>query len=275
MFAQNAIGFWSASESYDADLVTYMTGLSTPLSTGQKDLLNTFILALKSGLSITNLSDAFDVMYILAGETEESSLRNLVKREYDATAVNSPTFVKYEGYNGNGVTSFLNTNWNPTEKGIRFKQNTASLGLYIRNDDNYTNVMSNGASDGTYVNGIRLCPRYGSNNYAYAAINDTQSNVASTAQNSIGFYILNRSASNSTNLFKNDSNIIISSSKSDGITSYDLYIGAYNNAGTTTGFESHQYSFYFLGKDFTLDECNIIKGAIETYMDANGKGVIT
>ena len=54
-----------------------LRGLTTPLSSGQIDKLNTFVAALKSGLSISALSDAFDVMYVLANETAEAGLKTL------------------------------------------------------------------------------------------------------------------------------------------------------------------------------------------------------
>jgi hypothetical protein len=68
-----------------AEVVTYTTGLTTPLSAGQIAKLNTLVLSLRSGLGISLLSDAFDVLYLFAGETSESSLRNLVKNANHAT----------------------------------------------------------------------------------------------------------------------------------------------------------------------------------------------
>jgi hypothetical protein len=98
--------------SLNAETVTYITGLTTPLSSGQVTLIDTFVTSLKTGLSITTLDEVFDVMYILAGETAESSLRNLIKNDHHATAVNSPTFTALEGFTGDGLTKYINTNYN-------------------------------------------------------------------------------------------------------------------------------------------------------------------
>ena len=89
----------------EPEVTAYIDGLTTPLSSGQLTALNTFVKALKDGLSITLLSEVFDVMYILAGETEESSLRNLIKRAHDAEAVNSPTFTTLEGFTGDASSA--------------------------------------------------------------------------------------------------------------------------------------------------------------------------
>ena len=79
----------------EAELTTYITGLTTPLSSAQLLRLNTLIKTIKTRLSISALSEAFDTIYVLAGETSESSLKNLVKDAHHCTAVNAPTFTQY------------------------------------------------------------------------------------------------------------------------------------------------------------------------------------
>lgn len=68
----------SDDASYDADAQAYFDAMSTPLSTDYQDRINTFVLMVKDSLSLTNLSDKFDVIYLLANETSEAGLKNLV-----------------------------------------------------------------------------------------------------------------------------------------------------------------------------------------------------
>ena len=110
-----------------AELIAYNAGLATPLSVEQNARLETFIKAVKTGFSSTNLSDDFDVMRFLGGQTAESSLRNLVKNSHHGTAVNSPTFTQYESFKGDGLTSYIDDNYNPSTQAVKYTQNNASL----------------------------------------------------------------------------------------------------------------------------------------------------
>ena len=122
-------GVTASATTFEAELTTYITGLATPLSDGQKIKINTLIRSIKTGLSITDLDDAFDVMYILAGETAESSLKNLVKNAHHITAVNAPVWAQFEGYTG-ANTKYLDANYNASTQGVTFTQNNASMGVY-------------------------------------------------------------------------------------------------------------------------------------------------
>jgi hypothetical protein len=277
VFAQNAIGFWSqtaASESYDADLVAYMTGLATPLSTEQKNLLNTFILALKSGLSITNLSDAFDIAYVIGGETQESSYRNLVKRLHDITAVGSPTWAALEGHTG-ATGKYLDTNYNPSTQGSRYTLNNCSLGVYSRTNTNglYSDIGSRTSlSDYTAI-----LARYNAKTYMrlHNAINPVVEDVES---DSLGMFIACRNAADQTGLFgyHNKSSLARANmGNTTNIPNCNIFIGARNGSGTPEQESIRQLSFAFAGRYFNSTEVGVIVDAFEAYMDANGKGVIT
>ena len=53
-----------------------------------------------------------------------------------------------------------------------------------------------------------------------------------------------------------------------------LYFFCLNNNGTKEYYSTRQLSLIFLGKYITTSQRDIIVDAFETYMDANGKGVI-
>lgn len=275
MFAQNAIGFWAASESYDADLVTYMTGLSTPLSTGQKDLLNTFILALKSGLSITNLSDAFDIAYVIGGETQESSYRNLVKRLHDITAVGSPTWTALEGHTG-ATGKYLDTNYNPSTQGSKYTLNNCSLGVYSRTDANglYSDIGSRtSTSDYTAI----LSRSAG--NTIMRLHNALNPNITDAESDSLGMFSACRNSAEGTGLFGYHNKSALTTGtfllNTTNIPNCNIFIGARNNSGTPEQESIRQLSFAFAGRYFNSTEVGVIVDAFEAYMDANGKGVIT
>ena len=266
---KRAIGFWVKSGvSYDADLVTYMTGLSTPLSVTQKSYLNTFILSLKSGLSITNLSDFFDTLYILAGETAESSYRNLVKRLHDVTAVNSPTWTQYEGSTGDGISTNLYTNYNPAKQGVNYIKASSHNFVGVRTNDLTDSRMLYGR--GPYASGSGMSEinirttniQFRNNAFAGAA-------SLSHGGNIVGYWGTSRIDGNGYYYYKNTTGAYKAS------VAEDIYNGdtrILSNASAQISL--NQVCFVSAGRYLNAAEVVVMINAIETYMDARGKGVI-
>jgi hypothetical protein len=263
----------------DADVATYISGLSTPLSSGQKTLINNFVVGLKSDLSITNLSDMFDVMYILAGETAESSLRNLVERHHDATVVSAMAWTALEGYTGDGVADYLDTHYNPATEGVNFAQNDASIGMYNRLNvvsqiSSWDDVATPSANQST----IHCIANH---NDSYSRFNNTINDYRTCTTTDIrGLFVINRTGNLYTNnvIYLNKTAPTMSGEgTSNTITppSLNLYIAAEDKASTgADSFQSQQTSFVFIGKHITTAQRDYIVDRIEAYMDANGKGVL-
>lgn len=256
------------------ELKTYITGLIMPLSNEQIIRIGEFIEALKNGLSITNLSDAFDVMYILAGETEESSLKNLVKDSHHCTAVNSPTFTQYEGFVG-GATKYLNTNYNSLTQGVNYVLNSATLGAYVRTTTIGTYSIL-GTSDG--VNESYINPRlnYDTVGRFYCRINQATYTYKVASGDTKGMLIAARVGANAIDGYKNGTDLNCSGNTevSTSLQNRNLYLLAINANGTPSQHSPDQLSIAFAGKGFNGAELTAITNAIEAYMDANGKGVI-
>ena len=251
----------------------YMQGLSTPLSSAQEEKLRVLVVALKEGLKITKLSDAFDVMYILANETAEAGLRNIVKRAHDATAVNSPSFTSLEGFKGNGKSSYLNTNYNAFADGIKFTLNNASLSAYAR--QMHTSGaktffgVTNGSDPFTIYTNYRA-------NVKYMALNSTSASKLSADITDLGLHLITREAANITKALINGTEREISTAGSTSIANGNVYIFAANSIGNVADtFSEAQLSLFFAGRAFSLAESAAITDAFEAYMDSNGKGVIS
>jgi len=250
---------------YEPEIVTYISGLATPLSDGQLVLLNNLVLSLKSGLGITALSDHFDLMYVLAGTTEESSLRNLVKNQYHASKQGTITFTALEGFAGNGIDGYLDSTLFASSA-IKFVRNSASLGIYIR-----TNSASNTAHDIGYqqANGFILSRTAGGR--MYSRINDGGGMDVANAD-SRGMYITNRNSSTTRQIYRNSIDLLGANNASTAISNYKFTIGACPTP--VGGFSARQYAFAFAGQSLSAAQVISVTNAIETYMDANGKGVI-
>jgi len=255
----------------EPEVDTYISGLATPLSAGQVTKLNTFVKALKTGLGITNLSDAFDTIYLLAGETAESSLRNLAKNAHYAQAVNSPTFTALEGFTSNMSSSYINTNYNPSTEGVRFTQNSASFGVYSRSNADHLSVNDCGAVDGNN-NGVSMTMRTtGATQQRLNSELGTHTVIA----DSLGLQIASRLNATTFKDYRNKSTMQTSPVNSAAPVNLNLYTLCRNSNGTAALFTVRQQALLFTARGISDAERDVIVDAVEAYMDSNGKGLIS
>lgn len=254
----------------DSDVSTYISGLTTALSDDILGKINTFVAGYKSDDGLTNLSDAYDVMYYLGNETAESSLRNLVKRAHDAVAVNSPTFTPYEGWATDGISSRIETNYNPNSDGSKFTLNSASQGIYSRTEGQRT-----GADCGCRVSStqdkIYIDIRTASDVMVYPINADPA--ITNANNTALGLFIQTRLGAGYAYNFINKS-LDGDSSATDVIPNLEIFIGCLNANGTAGRFNARQYSFHFMGNGMTQDNVNHLTDRFEALMYSNGKGVI-
>lgn len=250
--------------------------MTTPLSTAQIIRLGQFLEALKTGLSITSLSDAFDIMYVLGGETSESSLKNLVEDDHHCTLAGTtpPAFVAFEGFAGDGATGYLKTDYIPASDGATFTANDASFGVYSRSNEDL--------NTGKIAMGSRNLP---SNLYDYFWIRTTSNKMSGiinattaarglTVTNTYGLYSIHRNSATNCVLAKNAIFGADTTVNVVGVSNREFYILAMNNGGTAGFFETKQISFAWAGKSLTQPELTVLVNALEVYMDANNKGVL-
>lgn len=265
---------WTPESVHEDEVVTYIAGLTTPLSDGQLTLLDTFVLALKTGLSITNLSDAFDAMYILAGETEESSLKNLVKNAHHCAKVNTPTFTALEGFTGIPVSnSYLDTNYNPSTQAVRLSLNSASIGSYSRTNNNGAYCDIGYVKTTAAITNFYIYPRL-TDVFYYPNSCAVNQDVANT--DSRGFFISSRTAVNLTTGYRNGNPVDTDATASNTLLSLKITLLGRRrvDTGLADSISINQLSFAFIGRGLSGPEVTVLTNAIEAYMDANSKGVI-
>ena len=259
----------ASGSSYESEVETYISGLVTPLTEGQLTNLNTLVLALKSGLGISSLSEFFDVFALSGGETSESSLKNLVKNSHHGTlGAVAPGFIQFEGFRNSLKTGYINSGFNPYQQGINFTQTANAIGFYTRNDTAVT------TADSVVGNGIysRWMLRYTTdivrgNNNGGAVVSSINPNTTTN-----GFYVFCRDGNN-IKVSKNKAAFVTNAANAAALNDYNYYILGSNNAGTFQYGSGAQVSCYFFSKLPTIEEVAVINDAIEAYMDANGKGI--
>jgi hypothetical protein len=84
-------------------------------TTAVKDLINKLIVDYKA----CGYWDLCDVIVKFNLFDAQAGLLDL-KNYKDATAVNSPTFTKYYGYEGDAVTKYINSNYKPSVDGVKY-----------------------------------------------------------------------------------------------------------------------------------------------------------
>ncbi len=178
--------------------------------------------------SLGSILDEFDRLWIHGLSDNVAARTSFVNPSSTIiTAVNSPTFIANQGYQGNGSTSYLNTNYNPSTQGVKYTTNNASALSYIL--DNVIGGTSigtfNGASTGPF-----LLPQASSNIPVYF-INNSPIDTNGSG-NSLGLSTINRYNSSSADFYKNGVLNSSSSKASTAIPNLSVFLSGLNNNGT-------------------------------------------
>jgi hypothetical protein len=215
-----------------------------------------------------------DTFYVLAGHTNgagESLINWINPGTFDATAVNIPAFVAFEGFTGNGTTAYIDLNWNANTQGVNYVLNSASQGLYSRTSG-IENVTELGADDNTYSSSLRI--KYASN-LTSDIINQNRgefSGQTDASNDGLGLYILSRTSNIVAKVYRNG--IAYSGTNintADGIPNANF--NAFKAGGQVSPFSTRQLSMLFTGSGLDQTDATNLYNAFQAYMTSNGKQV--
>src|SRR5690606_7666747 len=120
---------FSAGPAYLPEAQALFDRFTTPPTTARKNLINDLFAALMEAGVYSKL----DAFYIFAQYDEQAALQNWVADQYNSNPVNSPTFTVDRDYVGNGTSSYLDSQFNPsTAVSPKFVQNSAYFGIWSR-----------------------------------------------------------------------------------------------------------------------------------------------
>lgn len=189
-----AIGRTRRGPLYDPALEQLLVAMGTAPPLDVRGWMNDLI----TGLKVDAVWDELDTFRIHALDTSDNGCYNWVKPTANkATLVNSPTFTAYRGFNGDGSTSWVNTNWAPNQ-GVKFTLNSASVFAYA-----LTNQQGN-ALFGTNTNAtVLLQPRNASDLFGYR-VNQASSTTTANTDGS-GAYAAERDSASTTQGYKEGS----------------------------------------------------------------------
>ena len=89
--------------------------------------------------------DLFYVFGVHTNDAGEALINWVDPGTFDGTAVNSPTFTIYDGFAGDGSTSYVDSNFNLLSDGTNYIQDDASVGIYLRTDQQEDSKFAFGA----------------------------------------------------------------------------------------------------------------------------------
>jgi hypothetical protein len=162
------------------------------------------------------------------------------------TLINAPLFTPYLGYTGDGLTTGIDTNYNPRTQGVKYTLNNCTGFSYINN-----NVIG-GSAFGSYDNvnaGAFLYPQFTSNQPVYYANSIATGSIGTG--NSKGLSTVNRTGLASLNLYKSGILNASSTISSTAIPNLNMFLLGANYLGlfapiagtiSATGFGSSNYN---------------------------------
>jgi hypothetical protein len=249
----------------DADyqaVLDYATtqGYTLP-SAGQQVKQNKLLVDLKDA-GVWSKLDSFAVF-----ATDGNSNFALIdwKRLSQYTAVNSPTFTTNQGFNGNGSSSYLNTNYNPTVNAVKFLQNNASFGVWRRILD--TTVGGGSGEMGLYQSTPLVVTRMSvSRGYNLSGFNDDSGGGdPSSSINSTGLISMNRVNSTTYNFYDNGVLHQQITKSTTGLPNLNFYIFGHNFNGSFIQPNKSQFSMVYVGENLTNEQSNFTS-IFDTYL---------
>lgn len=257
---------------------TYIASYIPPL---QSNLQNWYLnLITKPSQSVLNdLNDLFqgiendgdlteiDFLHPFGGlETDEQRLTPIKTTGVSPmVAVNSPT-LNINGFTGNGTTSYVNSKWNATNHASKYAQNSSCIGVYNRtNRTQNTSIIMGCYSAGNYT---RIYPF---NTTLMIGTTNSVADSTATTTSSHGFLFAQRTASNSTTLYRNTTTLGSDSDLSVAFSNLEIFICGANSSGSFANGTTDNSALMVLGS--SLVSQSRLEYRVRKYMTARGLNV--
>lgn len=223
---------------YDSDAQAYFDELTGVIPDAFKSAINTFILTLKADGNFSLL----DRLWLHATPNQQNARVSIVNpTSAQITEVNSPTWTANQGYNGDGATSYLNTNFNASTQGVNYTLNSCLVAIYCRSAAAIEG-SDIGAIDGANVTLMQI--RRAANIYN-SSLNDTAF-ISTASLSALGFFSSNRLAGRSKQ-YKNGVLLNDQINAVSAIPNIQNYALGFNLNGVATLATTRQYSITAFG----------------------------
>jgi hypothetical protein len=253
---------------FDSDAATYLNAVLVAGGTGITSTVSAATNTLFSSLKSNSLYTLLDVFYPMLGGTAASTALNGKRTSgttYDLTYNGGLTYSS-SGATGNGLNGYASTNFN-NQSTI---QDNYSLGFYqfTNNAPAKTEELIMGYRDAVGTPKFQIATNIGGS-YFVRSGNDTSA-TASNGGNARGLYVLNRTGSTTSSMYKNGNTtpiITITGSYTQGGPSGSIFVWNFSNAGTvySNGYANQGLNFIFIGKGLTGTQITNFSTIINTF----------
>jgi hypothetical protein len=245
---------------YTAAANALFAAMTTPPTTARKRIINNLIVALQSA----GVWSKFDLFYVMAAADSQAARLNWVSPStFTISAVNSPTFTADRGFNGDGASSFLNTNYVPSSNAVLYAQNSAHLSGWSLSTGAASSTERLLGNTSSTTNRSLILPR-NTGDIISCLVNDTAGTTLSNA-NRDGYFLANRSGTSARQVYRNGSSL-----GSDVVTSAGLPTTAITFLKDVTNFATLQVSCGSVGASLNSTEVSALYSALLTYHQAVG-----
>jgi hypothetical protein len=219
-------------------------------SAGQQILQNQLVADLKTG-GIWSKLDTFAV-FATDGDSDFALIDWIRLTQY--TAVNSPSFTTNEGFQGNGTSSYIDTNFNPLTNGVNYTLNNASRYFFPHA------FSGAGRIDGNTSTGQNGIVRASSNTQRINSTNNTLA-IAFDYTAVIDPKSIHRASSLSVDLFNGTVGTTALQTSAAILNSNQFVLRA------GAGYASHTASAYAMGASLVAENTDFVN-AYNTYKSA-------
>lgn len=255
----------------DANATAWVSAVVTAggtVSAGQQTNVCNLIVALKGHGLFTKA----DRLWLLASENTQQAKIDIIGLNTTGTVTGTPTFTASQGYTGTG-SSYINSSFIPSSSGVAYTLNSASLGVYVRNNRTASAGVSQLAgNDGSSLADLAINSFSGNTNlYLNEVIN--LAFASTTAQ---GFWVGSRTASNARALYRNGNTTPVASDThaSSALPTVFLSILGQNNNGSNVQGCTDQIAVIWIGGALnSTDIGNLSTDINGGYMSALGTNV--
>ena len=264
----NLIVLFSDDAGIDPEAQAYFDQVT--IASNRQDTINQFVVMLKDSLSLTNLSDSFERIWLLASADTNAALTSLVSPTSDkGIIISGMQFDVDQGFTGDGTADFINTRYSFADS-VLLNQSSLSMGIYIRSDVSETKYdmgIRNAANN--YVHILSLY----SAGSAWGCLTSEKAAIAGVSA-STGLFVVSRTGESVNKFYRNVTEIDPRTDATLGIIDLDIYIGGVNNDGVLTLPTTRQYAFAFVAKGLNGSDIGKLFNTVEWFLDAIGAGVI-
>lgn len=186
-----------------------------------------------------------DIVYFQAAHEAVASTLEWKGKDnaaYNLSAVGTVTFTQNKGRNGNGTSSYDNTNWTASTNGINYTLASAGFGGYLNAGPTTLSATITSMGALTAAGAGMLVRPNNASNLAMRLNNTTTLASGGAVSTRLGFTTADRLIGN-LEMYRNAALLSNQAAPAVAVPNVPLYLGALNNNGVAANFCSNTFGF--------------------------------